>query len=170
MAMLPVRAGPGLAATVNVTVPLPVPLWLLVIVIHGVKVVAVHAQPAAVVSVTGIAAPPTTGTSCPVGLIVGTQPPACVTVAVSPLNVTVPTRSAPLFGVATIVTDPLPVPVPDPLTVSHGTWLAAVQEQLPPACSAIVADPPPAAIATAAGWTVYVHSGAFVSCCVRTNV
>src|SRR5204863_14737 len=101
MDSVPVLAGPLLAATVNATVPLPVPLAPLVIVIHGVKVVAVQAQPAAVVSVTGTAAPPAAGSSCPVGLIVGTQPPACVTVAVSPLNVTVPTRSAPLFGVAT---------------------------------------------------------------------
>ena len=65
-----------MAETVNATVPLPVPLAPLVIVIHGVVVVAVHAQPAAVVTVTGVAAPPEADTACPVGLVLAAHPPA----------------------------------------------------------------------------------------------
>jgi hypothetical protein len=55
---VPVRAVPALAATVNVIDPLPLPLALEVTVIHGTLLTAVHAHPAAVVTVTGVPAPP----------------------------------------------------------------------------------------------------------------
>ena len=74
--IVPVRAGPVLAETVNATVPLPVPLAPLVIVIQGVAVVAVHPQPDGPVTVTDVAAPPAAGSDWLVGLIVATQPPA----------------------------------------------------------------------------------------------
>ena len=51
MVMLPLRGvGATLAATVNATDPLPLPLAGGVIVIHGAWLVAVHAQPAFVVT------------------------------------------------------------------------------------------------------------------------
>ena len=47
-----------LAAAVNDTDPLPVPVAPAVIVSHGALLVAVHAQPAVVVTATGPPAPP----------------------------------------------------------------------------------------------------------------
>ena len=82
IAMVPLRAGPVLAATENATVPLPVPLAPLVIEIHDVVDVAVHAHPAALVTVTGVAAPPAAGTDWLAELIVETHAPTCVTVNV----------------------------------------------------------------------------------------
>ena len=55
---VPERAGPVLAATEKVTVPFPVPLEPDPIVIHAALLVAVHAQPAAAVTDTGVPLPP----------------------------------------------------------------------------------------------------------------
>jgi hypothetical protein len=55
---VPVRAAPVLAATVNVIDPLPLPVAPEVTVIHGTLLAAVHAHPPAVVTVTGVPAPP----------------------------------------------------------------------------------------------------------------
>ena len=74
--MVPVRAGPVLAATVNATVPFPLPLAPLVIAIHGVEVVAVHPQPDAPVTLTDVPAPPAADSDWLVGLIVTAHPPA----------------------------------------------------------------------------------------------
>jgi len=46
----PVRAAPAFAAAVNATVPLPLPVAPDVIVIHGALLLAVHRQPAVVVT------------------------------------------------------------------------------------------------------------------------
>jgi hypothetical protein len=50
--IVPVRCGPVLAATENCVTPLPVPLAPPEIVIHAALLVAVHAQPVAVVMLT----------------------------------------------------------------------------------------------------------------------
>jgi hypothetical protein len=50
--IVPVRCGPVLAATENCVTPLPVPLAPLEIVIQVTLLVAVHAQPVTVVTLT----------------------------------------------------------------------------------------------------------------------
>src|SRR5574341_283269 len=52
MVIVSIRCGPVLAATVNCTVPLPLPLAPLEIVIHAALLIAVHAQPDTVVTLT----------------------------------------------------------------------------------------------------------------------
>jgi len=69
----------GLATNVNATVPLPLPLAPLVIVIHDAAVLAVHAQPVAVVTAIDVPVPAVAGTDWLVGLIDEAQEPACVT-------------------------------------------------------------------------------------------
>jgi len=49
---VPVRVGPLVAATANVTLPAPFPLAPLLMLIHGALLVAVHAHPAAALTVT----------------------------------------------------------------------------------------------------------------------
>jgi hypothetical protein len=55
---VPIRCAPVFAVALYATVPPPVPLAPLVIVSHGALLVAVQAQPAVVVTVTGEPAPP----------------------------------------------------------------------------------------------------------------
>ena len=50
--MVPVRAGPVVAAAANVTVPAPLPLAPDVMVIHGALLDAVQAHPAAALTLT----------------------------------------------------------------------------------------------------------------------
>jgi hypothetical protein len=56
---VPVRAAPPFAAMVKFTVPVPLPEAGALTVSHWALLVAVHAQPAVVVTVTGVPAPPT---------------------------------------------------------------------------------------------------------------
>jgi hypothetical protein len=95
---VPVRAAPVLASTVYLTVPPPVPLLPLVIVIQFVEVVAVHAHPDCVVTVTGPPLPPSFGNDSLVGAMVYVHPELCVMVTVCPATVSVAVRSAPVFG------------------------------------------------------------------------
>ena len=74
--MDPVRSGPVFAATVNATVPLPVPLAPAVIVIHVSDRVAVHAQPAGLVTPMGVAAPPAAAIDWLAALSVDAHDPA----------------------------------------------------------------------------------------------
>jgi hypothetical protein len=76
----PVRGGPVLAAIEKLTRPLPLPLAPEEIVIHGVLVVAVQAQPAAAVTSTPVAPPAAAGVSVS-GLTVKVQLAAWLTVA-----------------------------------------------------------------------------------------
>src|ERR1044072_8253162 len=87
---VPVRAPPVFAATVNVTVPVPVRLRPLVVVVQLPLLVAVHAQLACVVTVTGPPVPPSVGNAWLVGLMVYVHPELCETVAVCPATVSVP--------------------------------------------------------------------------------
>jgi hypothetical protein len=57
MVSVPLRAAPVFAATVNATDPPPLPLAPDVMVIHDSLLVAVHVQPLAVETATGLAAP-----------------------------------------------------------------------------------------------------------------
>ena len=81
MVIVPIRCGPVLAATVNCTVPLPLPLTPLEIVIHATLLVAVQAQPVAVVTLTE-PDPPLAVKVWLAGVMVNEQPLACVTVKV----------------------------------------------------------------------------------------
>jgi hypothetical protein len=64
---VPVRAAPVFAVALVDTVPLPVPLAPAVIDNHDTLLAAVHVHPAAVVTVTGPAAPPPATTDRVVG-------------------------------------------------------------------------------------------------------
>ena len=76
------------------TVPLPLPLAALVIVSQLASLVAVHAQPAVVVTAT-LAVPPPLTIACVVGAAVKLHAaPLCVTVTVCPATVSVPLRDA----------------------------------------------------------------------------
>ena len=66
---VPVRTPPGLAATLNRTVPLPVPLAPDVTVIHAALLAAVQAQPVPVDTAT-LPIPPGVAIAAVVGLIV----------------------------------------------------------------------------------------------------
>jgi hypothetical protein len=55
---VPERDVPVLAATVKVIDPLPLPVVPEVTVIHGTLLAAVHAHPAAALTVTGVPGPP----------------------------------------------------------------------------------------------------------------
>jgi hypothetical protein len=79
-----VRAVPGFAATMNVTVPLPLPDVALLMVIHGALLVAVQAHPAVVVIAT-LPTPPVASMFCVAGAIEYVHAgggAACVTVKV----------------------------------------------------------------------------------------
>jgi hypothetical protein len=154
--IVPVRPAPELAAAVKVTAPLPVPLAPVLMVIHGVAVVAVHAQAAVVVTFTGEPAPPAIPIDWLAGLIAYEQPLVCVSVNVWPAIVMVPVRVTPELAAAVKLTSPLPVPVAPEAMVIHEVAVVAVHAQ-PAAVETLTADPaPPAApIDWLAGLIVY---------------
>ena len=59
--------------------------------------------------------------------------------------VSVPERAPAALEATLYWTVPLPLPLPPAVMVSHGTLLAAVQEQPPPAVTPTLPVPPPAA-------------------------
>lgn len=127
---VPLRAAPVLAATVKLTVPFPLPLAPDVIVNHGTLLDAVHEHPAAVVTATGVPAPPDAPIDCDVGLIEKLHGAAAwLTVKVWPPIVTVPDRVPPVFAATFTLTEPLPLPLAPLAIVSHGALLVAVQVQ-----------------------------------------
>jgi len=98
------------AAIVNVTDPLPLPDAGLTV-IHDTLLVAVHPQPAGVVTPTEAVLAPSP-TDSVIGEIANVQAtPACVTVTVCPATLTVPVRELVLeFAAIVSVTDPFPLP------------------------------------------------------------
>jgi hypothetical protein len=141
---VPLRAEPGLAATVMLTVPLPVPEPPDVTVIQLTFGTAVHAQPAP--AVTALEPDqPLAGTVWPVGAIVKVHDVLCVTVNVCPAIVSVPVRAAPELAATVKLTVPLPVPEPPDVTVIQLTFATAVHAQPVPAVTALEPDPPLAA-------------------------
>ena len=81
MVIAPVRCGPMFDATENCVVPLPLPLAPEVTVIQAALLVAVQAQPVAVVTLTK-PDPPLAAMLCEVGLMANEQPELWVTVKV----------------------------------------------------------------------------------------
>ena len=123
---VPLRAGPGFAATPTLTVPLPIPPPL-TIVSHGAFDVAVHAQFAVTLIVVVFAsAPSATDAGAIAKLHVGAGA-AWLTVKVWPAIVTVPLRAASALPAAATVTVALPVPLAAPAIVSHGALAVALQ-------------------------------------------
>jgi hypothetical protein len=127
--IVPVRPAPAFAAALNCTAPGPVPPAPDVMLSHAASAFAVHAHPAVVVTLND-PWPPPDGTVWLAGASENVQPPACTTVKVSVSILTVPRRSAPVFGATAICTVPLPLPLDEPEMLIHdGSWLLAFHEQ-----------------------------------------
>jgi len=147
--MVPVRAAPGLGATVNPMLALPVPVGD-ARVIHGTFVMADHAH--VVVSDTKVPAPPAAGIGIAAGLSAyvhagggtGFCAAACVTANDWPAMARAELRSAPVFGSTASSTTPGPFPGdPEAMVIQLA---AVVADQVHPAAVVTVTRklPPPA--------------------------
>jgi hypothetical protein len=134
------------AAALKLSVPLPEPLDPPVTVTQLAPLVAVHAQPAIVVTLT-LPVPPDAATACVDGEMLNEQPkPDCVTVKMFPAIARVPVRDVVAVAAATAkVTVPLPEPDAPPLTDSQDALLAALHAHPDPAVTATLPLPPAAA-------------------------
>jgi hypothetical protein len=147
--IVPLRAAPVFAATLNDTLPLPLPLAPLVIVIHVTLATAVHAQVLLDAVTVTVLAPPAAATVWLERSSVyvhggGGGAAAWDTVNVLPAAVIVPLRAAPVFAATENDTEPLPVPLLLPFdSVIHAALDAAVQTHVPTdAVTANNPDPP----------------------------
>ena len=134
-----------LADALNETVPLPLPLAPPVTVNQLVLLMAVHAHP--VVATTDVDdEPPAAPTVRLVGVSVTSHAAAaCVTVKGCPATFSVPVRGCAVgFAAAMNVIDPLPLPFPPPVTVSHDVDVLAVHAQPAGAVTFVEPLPPPA--------------------------
>jgi hypothetical protein len=97
---VPFRAAPVLAATLYATVPLPVPVAPEVMVSHDALLVAVHAQPDPLVTVTVpvLAVAGAFWLADPIEYEHVAAPAACDTVNVWPATTTLPLRAAPVLA------------------------------------------------------------------------
>src|SRR3954453_17310142 len=91
MVIDPLRAGPLLAAAVNVTLPDPLPPELLPAVSHGVDDVTLHAQPERVVTLNE-SEPPPAATSDGPDTVNWQGAASCVTDITASLTLTLPWR------------------------------------------------------------------------------
>ena len=157
---VPVRAAPALAPTVNCVWPGPLPLVPDVIEIHGAWLLALHAQPAPVVTATGFPAPPPAPIDWFVGAIENAQvPPSWETVKVWLEILNVPVRAAPALALTTKLTTPSAVPAPPAVIPTHGTVLVADHGQPLRVRSVTVPEPPAAGTNTPGLLRLKVHSG-----------
>jgi hypothetical protein len=117
----------------------PIPLFTVIQVVFDI---AVHEQPAPVVTLT-LALPPAAPTERVIGDTVNEHVPACVTVTDCPATVTTPLRGV-VSGLAETVmlTVSLPLRVALPLTVSQLAPLETVHEQPASVVTETVAVPP----------------------------
>jgi hypothetical protein len=132
-AIVPLRAAPEFAVTLNVVVPEPVRELPSATAIQSAAETAVQAQVVADAVTVIDPEPPVLATLCVVGEMVnvhGAGGAACDTVNVCAPMVSVPVRAAPVFAAAVNVTVPLPVPDAPAVTVSHGAFAAAVHAQV----------------------------------------
>src|SRR5689334_2544244 len=128
--MIPLRAGSpiGFGMTLKLTVPTPLPAGPPVMVTHGAREMAAHAQPASAVTAK-LLVPPAFPTFCAGGASEYEQPEACVTVKVCPATVSVPDRAGPDDAGTVNCTRPSPEPVVGVPSVSHGVLLLALHSQ-----------------------------------------
>ncbi len=160
-----------LAATLKVTVPAPLPLGPDETTIHTSLVCAVHAQPAAAVTVIGAPVPPAAANDCSDGeMVYSHEPwpcePDCRTVACWPPTPMVALRSVPVFAATVKVIVPLAVPVVDPASASQVALDVADHVQPVDVVIVRLPLPPAAAIACVAGVNVKAHGAA---CCVTRS-
>lgn len=157
-----------MAATLNETVPLPEPLPPAVIDSQDAADVAVHEQPAGVLTLT-VPLVAAAGTDVLTGETENVQVgPACVTGNVCPPIAIVPLRDdVPEFVVTLYVTCPLPLPLAPAVTVIHDVLLNAVHAHPLPAVTATVAEPAVAPRVALTGERTYVQAAAS---CVTVNV
>jgi hypothetical protein len=170
MAIVPVRAAPALASTLNATTPLPLPEAPPITINHDALDAAVHAHVASEAVTLTDPDVAVSATLCAGGAIENVQggggggggggAAACDTVSVCPAIVIVPTRAAAGFGATVNPTTPLPVPVAPLVSDSHGAFELAVQVQL--AAEAVTATdpgPPTSRTSRVVGAIVNVHTG-----------
>ena len=160
--IVPLRAPPLFAATVNVTDPLPLPDAALAVEIHGAFATAVHAQPLpAVIAIVPV--PPAAATDWLAGEIAKLHgAAACVTVNDLLATIIVALRAGPVFAATVNVTDPLPV-ADAPLVIEiHDEFSVAAHAQLTPAVTvtATVSVPPLAPTDTLVGEIENAHDAA----------
>jgi hypothetical protein len=129
--------------------------------------VAVHPQPAPVVTPT-VPEPPAARNVCDGGAIENVHGAACcVTVNVCPPIEMLPLRAAAALAATLKTTTPFPVPDDPAVTVIHGAFDTAVQAQPAPAVTFVRASPPPAATSMVAGDSEKPHGAA---ACVTVKV
>jgi hypothetical protein len=138
MVIVPLRAAPVFAATLNPTGPFPVPDAPDVTASHvGALLIAVHVQPAPAVTVT-VPVVALAVTFWLGGAIEYMQGAAWLTVNVWPAIVIVPLRADPVLAATLNPTDPLPVPDAPDVTLIHCTPLVAVHVHPAPAVTVTV--------------------------------
>jgi hypothetical protein len=153
---VPVRAGPVVGATSNVTALFPLPPAPDGTLIHGTLLRAAQGHPAAAVTAT-VSLPPAGGTDAVVGVIENEQPCDWATVIICPATVSVPERDGPVVDAIASATDPGPVPVPPAVTLIHTSFVVAVHGHPPPVVTVRVRAPPEGSTVTLSGATSYVH-------------
>jgi hypothetical protein len=164
-------SGPELAVALNETVPGPAPDAPAVTVSHAALLLAVHAQPAAALTVT--LAEDAVGANAAVVVdsanVHGSVAPACVTVTVWPAIVSVAGRGVePGLAVAVTVTVPFPVPLAPVAIVSQGALLVAVHAHADVTANA--AEPAPAPMGSDVGDTDGEQDVADLPACAMAKV
>jgi len=129
MVSVPDRSAPLFATTVNVTVESPLP-FVVLSVIHGALLAAVHAQLACAASIRSVPLPPEAPKFCDEEVTVNVHgSAACVIVNVCPAIVSVPVRSDPGLAPIENATAPLPMLDAPEVTVIQLAFDVAVHPQ-----------------------------------------
>lgn len=175
--MVPLRAAPVFAVTLNATVPLPVPLAPFVIEIHAESLAAVHAQVLADAETATVPVPPLAPTDWLARSSVnvhaggggggggGGGAAACETVKVFPAAVIVPDRTAPEFWATLNATAPPPLPEAPLVMEIQAAFDAAVHAQdEADAVTANEPEPPVSETFWSDGEIAYVHGVATAAC------
>ena len=162
--IVPLRAAPVLAATLNDTVPLPVPELPPDTVTHAAFEPAVHAHVAADAVTATDPDPPDSDTDWSAGAMENVQAgggaAACDTVNVLPPTDMVPLRAPPALAATENETVPFPEPELLPAVVIQDAFDVAVQAQVETdAVIAIEPEPPASEMVWSEGAIVNVHGG-----------
>jgi len=158
--MVPVRAEPGLAPAVNVTVPGPLPAVPEFTVIHDALLAPVHPHPAGRLTAMAPPGPPLLPNDWDAGLIELAQPPAWFTVNTWPPILTDPVRAGPTFACAAMKSGPDPDPDAPDVRASHGSRLTGFHGHPSGAMTPTLSVPPLVAMDWLAGENDSVHDPA----------